>query len=47
MYRIFFEIQKRHWRFVAKKKIVLDTIESHSRKHADTKVLDIGCGSGL
>jgi len=47
MYRIFFDIQKKHWWFVTKKKIVLDTINRHLSKHADIKVLDIGCGSGL
>ena len=45
MYRIFFEIQKKHWWFVSKKKIVLDVIDRYLNKHADTKVLDIGCGS--
>jgi SAM-dependent methyltransferase len=47
MYRIFFDIQKKHWWFVTKKDIVLDTIDKHLSKHADAKVLDIGCGSGL
>ena len=47
MYRIFFEIQKKHWWFVTKKEIVLDTIERYQTKSNDTKVLDIGCGSGL
>lgn len=47
MYRIFFDIQKKHWWFVTKKKIVLDTINIHLSKHPETKVLDIGCGSGL
>ena len=47
MYRIFFEIQKKHWWFVTKKNIVLDVIDRHINKSADTKVLDIGCGSGL
>ncbi|MDC0598494.1 class I SAM-dependent methyltransferase [Gammaproteobacteria bacterium] len=47
MYRIFFEVQKKHWWFVTKKKIVLDTIARHLEKNADMKVLDIGCGSGL
>lgn len=47
MYRIFFEVQKKHWWFVTKKEIVLDTIDRHLNKQGDTKVLDIGCGSGL
>src|SRR4030067_16115 len=47
MYRIFFEIQKKHWWFVSKKSIVLDTIDRHLSKRTDIKVLDIGCGSGL
>jgi 2-polyprenyl-3-methyl-5-hydroxy-6-metoxy-1,4-benzoquinol methylase len=47
MYRIFFDIQKKHWWFVTKKKIVLDTIDRHVTKRASAKVLDIGCGSGL
>ncbi len=47
MYRIFFDIQRKHWWFVTKKKIVLDTISRHLSKRADLKVLDIGCGSGL
>lgn len=47
MYRIFFKIQKKHWWFVTKKRIVLDAIDRHFIKNANTKVLDIGCGSGL
>lgn len=47
MYRIFFEVQKQHWWFVTKKAIVLDTINRRLRKPGNTKILDIGCGSGL
>lgn len=47
MYRVFFDIQKKHWWFVTKKEIVLDTIYWHIATHANCKVLDIGCGSGL
>lgn len=47
MYRIFFEIQKKHWWFVTKKEIILDTISRYFRKKGGVKVLDIGCGSGL
>lgn len=47
MYRIFFEIQKKHWFFVSKKAIVLDIINRHLTKKSDLKILDIGCGAGL
>jgi len=47
LYRIFFDIQKKHWWFVTKKRIVLDAIHSHLSKIDDIKVLDIGCGTGL
>lgn len=47
MYRIFFQIQKKHWWFATKKSIILDTILRHTKsKHFDA-ILDIGCGSGL
>lgn len=47
MYRIFFEIQKTHWWFTNKKKIVLDVINRHLDKTTQPQILDIGCGSGL
>lgn len=47
MYRMFFEIQKKHWWFVSKKGIVIDVIARYLKKRPNTKVLDIGCGSGL
>ena len=47
LYRIFFEIQKRHWWFVTKKKIVLNIISRHFTSRPESKILDIGCGSGL
>jgi SAM-dependent methyltransferase len=47
MYRIFFDIQKKHWWFVIRKRIVLDTIDRYLLKSSDLKVLDIGCGSGV
>ena len=47
MYRIFFEIQKKHWWFVTRKNIVLDFIDRYLTKSDQIKVLDIGCGSGL
>jgi SAM-dependent methyltransferase len=47
MYRIFFEIQKRHWWFFTKKNIILDTISRNLDNKKDLCILDIGCGSGL
>ena len=47
MYRIFFEIQKKHWWFVTRKNIVLDFIDRYLSKGDQKKILDIGCGSGL
>lgn len=47
-YRIFFEVQKKHWWFVAKKKIVLDMIRRFvPDRDGGHRILDIGCGSGL
>jgi SAM-dependent methyltransferase len=47
-YRIFFEVQKKHWWFVAKKKIVLDMIRRFvPARDGLHRILDIGCGSGL
>lgn len=47
-YRIFFEVQKKHWWFVAKKKIVIDSISRYVPARNDGhRILDIGCGSGL
>lgn len=47
-YAIFFEIQKKHWWFVAKKKIVLDHIQRFVLlRPGELDILDIGCGSGL
>ena len=47
MYRIFFEIQKKHWWFDTKRNIVLDTILRCTNLHNNDAILDIGCGSGL
>lgn len=47
MYRIFFEIQKKHWWFTSKKEIILDTITRYTNLGQSSTILDIGCGSGL
>lgn len=47
MYRIFFDIQKKHWWFVSKQNIIIDIIKRYCHLHKEHSVLDIGCGSGL
>ena len=47
MYRIFFQIQRKHWWFATKRDIVLDTIVRHIKLLQSDVILDIGCGSGL
>jgi 2-polyprenyl-3-methyl-5-hydroxy-6-metoxy-1,4-benzoquinol methylase len=47
MYRVFFEIQKKHWWFVSKKKIITDQIKRNTKPSVRKRILDIGCGSGL
>lgn len=47
LYRSFFNIQNHHWWFVTKKKIVLDLISRYVPLTSQSKILDVGCGSGL
>lgn len=47
MYRLFFDVQQRHWWFIARRNIVVDVIARHFRPGAGSRVLDIGCGAGL
>lgn len=47
MYRMFFNVQKKHWWFVTRKNIVLDTIDRYLEKNDDINILDIGCGTGV
>ncbi len=47
MYQNHFQIQKKHWWFVTKKKIVLDLIMKYLPNRSNQKILDIGCGTGL
>lgn len=47
LYRSFFEIQKKHWWFVAKKEIIFDVIKKYINNDGKIKILDVGCGSGL
>jgi 2-polyprenyl-3-methyl-5-hydroxy-6-metoxy-1,4-benzoquinol methylase len=47
LYRKFFEIQQKHWWFVVKKSIILDTIARLRAPKGPVSNLDIGCGAGL
>jgi 2-polyprenyl-3-methyl-5-hydroxy-6-metoxy-1,4-benzoquinol methylase len=47
MYRLFFQVQQKHWWFVTRKKVVLAAIDSYVDKNIKLKILDIGCGSGV
>jgi 2-polyprenyl-3-methyl-5-hydroxy-6-metoxy-1,4-benzoquinol methylase len=47
MYRLFFQVQQKHWWFVTRKKVVLAAIDKYVDKNINLKILDIGCGSGV
>jgi SAM-dependent methyltransferase len=47
MYRIFFQIQKKHWWFATKRNIIFDTVLRYTNLQLSDTILDIGCGSGL
>jgi len=47
LYRIFFEIQNKHWWFSSKRAIILETIARYTNLNPSSTILDIGCGSGL
>jgi len=46
LYRKFFEIERTHWWFTARQKIVLDVILQNVALPSGAKVLDVGCGTG-
>ena len=52
LYETFFILQKKHWWFKTKKKIIIDHVsrffaKKESLNYKKQKILDIGCGSGL
>ena len=47
LYRELYDLESKHWWFVAKKKIVLSLMEKYINYDKSNKILDAGCGSGL
>lgn len=45
-YRKFFEIEERHWWFVARQKIIADVIQRRCGIARGANALDVGCGTG-
>lgn len=46
LYRTFYDIEKSHWWFVARQRILKDIIERRAKLAPGSRVLDIGCGTG-
>jgi SAM-dependent methyltransferase len=46
LYRKFYEVETNHWWFVARQRILLDTIARRIGLTPGSKVLDVGCGTG-
>ena len=46
LYRRFYEIEDRHWWFVARKANVLGLLNGHLPEGSQRVVLDVGCGTG-
>jgi len=47
MYEKHFALQKKHWWFVGKSRIVMGLISEYCTIGRHSKILDIGCGAGL
>jgi len=46
LYRQFYEVEKRHWWFVARQEILLRYIDTVIKLSPDARFLDVGCGTG-
>jgi SAM-dependent methyltransferase len=47
LYKELYELESKHWWFVAKKRIVLSLMRKYINYDKNNKILDAGCGSGL
>lgn len=45
LYKRFYDIEMKHWWFVARRKIILSMLERYKIKE-NNKILDVGCGAG-
>lgn len=47
LYEKFFNLEKDHWWFQARKTIVLKLISQHVELNKNFKIIDVGCGTGM
>lgn len=47
LYKELYDLEKKHWWFIGKRKIVLSLMRRYLDYDASNKILDAGCGSGL
>jgi len=47
LYDLFYEQERNHWWFQARKEIILKLIKDYIKPKEDLKILDIGCGTGM
>lgn len=45
-YETYFQMERDHWWFVARRNIILDAFEQRRLLPAEARILDVGCGSG-
>lgn len=47
LYKELYDLEKKHWWFIGKRKIVVSLMRKYLAYDASNKILDAGCGSGL
>lgn len=47
LYKELYDLEKKHWWFIGKRKIVLSLMRKYLNYDVSNKILDAGCGSGL
>jgi len=45
-YKDYYKLERKHWWFVAREKIIIDTFERISNKKSGLKILNVGCATG-